>query len=577
MVDYGFSGLNPVAYHVSNFMLHGLTAFVLYCILLLLTGSTASGLIGALLFVSHPVHSDSVAYMSGRRDILSTLFFLSGFYSFVRYRMTGKVKGLIGAGLFFLLSIGSKEMAVTLPAVCMLYDVTLLYEKTKKQTKEVIIQSLKSYGVFLVIGGGFLLYKLVLFYPSLKQGLYGGNVFNHAATVLRIIGRYLQVTFFPVVLHADYSYNSFPVSKSFFNLEVLFLAFLIIGILLVIFKVFKYDRFVLLGGMWFFITLLPVCHIFPHHELLAEHYLYLPSIGIIILFTPLWEYLFAGNKTPCLIILIVILSLFSVRTVVRNRDWRNGMSLWSKVIETAPECARAHDNLGREYYKRKNYEKAILHYERAVNLRPNHAVARNNLGTAYGMTGRFDKAEKEFLKAVSLYQKLEKNYRSRETVSLNNKLAEVLESLGMVYYKKKEYEKAADFFRESIERQPRATRWYHCGYALMKAGHIEQAIESFKQSLRHDWNLTKAYRALGTALRKNGEPEEAIKAYLHAAKLEPENAKIYYRIGIIYLNDFDNLENALHAFEKCIEINPEMNKAHKKLEIVRRKMKDKND
>ena len=150
------------------------------------------------------------------------------------------------------------------------------------------------------------------------------------------------------------------------------------------------------GIIWFFVTLLPVCHIFPHHELLAEHYLYLPSVGFCLVTAVLFNSVFKEGKylVPVSICFMVIVLLFAVRIADRNRDWRDGLTLWEKTLKTAPECARVHVNLSEVYANAGRLDDALSAAKKALSINPDHIEGRNNLGTLYERKGLTGKAEK---------------------------------------------------------------------------------------------------------------------------------------------------------------------------------------
>jgi len=515
LVDYAVSGLGPLSYHISNIVYHSITAFVLFVLLRLLTGSTVVSLAGSLLFTAHPVHTESVAYISGRRDILCTLFFLTGFYSFVRYRQTNRIIYVVLVFASFLLAVGAKEMAVTLPVICMLYDFVFMYKK-KPQSKHELkhFKKLSFAPYFFLTGFGlfYLYYKLVLHYPSLVREYYGGNFLASVATVCRVIVRYIKLVFFPVLLHADYSFNAFSVSRSFFEKDVLLsCAFLVILIVLTVY-VRTRHKLVFFGSLWFFITLLPVCHIFPHHEIMAEHYLYLPSIGIIILLSPLWKYFFEAKPKQTMAIVGVILLLFSVRTVFRNRDWKDPFTVWSKVVQTTPACARAHDNLGSEYLNRNEHNKALYHYRKAVKLRPWHAVFRNNLGMAHRALGNTDAAQQEFTEAIRI--------APRFAPAHNN--------LGIVYMAKGKLKKAEAAFRKTIKKNPRlAEPRNNLGIVYGTQGKLKKAERAFRNAIKRNPAMASAYVNLGLVLVKQGKIDEAIPLYNKALRLKPGDTRAH--------------------------------------------------
>lgn len=554
MIDFSLSGLNPAGYHISNILYHALTAGVLFMVLAQFLNNRMTAFIGAVLFAAHPVTTDSVAYLSGRRDILVALFYLCAFYCFVRYREQPRARLLMLVILFFILALGSKEMAVTLPAVCVLYDFTQCWMKQSSGTTagrikaalgNVLAQGWKLYIPIVILAGYFAYYKLILHYPSLRISFYGGSAASNFATVARILGHYIKQIMFPIALHADYSYNAFPVSQSFLELRVIG-SLLLLGILLaLILRALLWQPYVFLGGLWFFITLLPVCQIFPHHELMAEHYLYLPLAGVIVLCGPLLNYLYARQRAVAVAMVSVLLLLFSVRTVLRNRDWKDGMTLWTSVLKKTPQCARAHDNLATEYFNRTDYQTALKHYQAAVSLRPEHAIFRNNLGRLYGVLGDLDKAEAELTKAVEL----------------NPTLAEALNNLGIVYYQKKQYEAAAWLFALSDKRKADARVRFNLAKAQMQLGSLDKAQVSLQKALQLQPDYADAYRELGTLLRKRGNDDGALYVFSKLLALRPDAAEVHCNIGAIYYDRAD-YEKAATALEKGLALNPKLLQAY---------------
>ncbi len=185
-IDYAISGMNPAGYHVANILYHAITAWVIFLLLSRLLKNRLSAVIGAVLFVAHPVATDSVTYLSGRRDILVTLFYLCAFYQFVRYREQPQLWRLALVTLFFILALGAKEMAVTFPAVCLLYDFTLSWTKqaTGKRSirthigdtlTDMLKRGWKIYLPSAILALYFVYYKIILYYPSQRIIYYGGN------------------------------------------------------------------------------------------------------------------------------------------------------------------------------------------------------------------------------------------------------------------------------------------------------------------------------------------------------------------------------------------------------------------
>jgi tetratricopeptide (TPR) repeat protein len=350
---------------------------------------------------------------------------------------------------------------------------------------------------------------------------------------------------FPVVLHADYSYNAFPLSYSFLEPRVIGAA-LVIGMLLwLVVRALTWKPWIFFGGLWFFITLLPVCQIFPHHELMAEHYLYLPLVGVLVVASPLWEYLLARQRTGAIALISVLVLLFAVRTVIRNRDWKDGMTLWASVLKNAPQCARAHNNLGTEYLNRKDYRTALSHYQQAVSLRPEHAIFHNNLGRVYGVLGDLENAQAELMKATKL----------------DPALAEAMNNLGIIYFQKKQYEAAAWLFAKSERLKPEARVAFNLAKAQLQLGLSDNALTSLQKALQLQPDYPDALLMLGVQLRKQGNNDGALKAFSRLVSIKPQDAEAHCNIGAIYYDRRDYAPAAA-ALEKGLAVNPKIPKAY---------------
>ena len=377
-------GLNPFGYHISNLFYHLITVLLVFLVVNALTGNLLIAFIAALLFSIHPVHTESVAYISGRRDILATSFYLLGFYSFIRYRASSKWKYIALFLLCYILALGSKEMAVTLPLLCFCYEVVgcvqvdstegpfSSFKKIFSSIKGVVIKYRYFYLILLIAGAYFTYYKVWVRSPSQRHSFYGESIYVNFLTVAKIMIHYLKLMFYPINLTADYSYNSFPLAGSLFEPTTFAAILIVVFILYGLWRLLNTSPPLSFGVLWWFLTLLPVCQIFPHHELLAEHYLYLPSVGFFLcgalIITKEIE---AGKwRTIICISLCLVVALFSVRTAYRNLDWRNGITLWEKTIMRVPNCVRAQNNLGVWYYKHKRYQEAIERHQFALKLNP---------------------------------------------------------------------------------------------------------------------------------------------------------------------------------------------------------------
>ena len=632
-IDYHFSVLNPLGYHLSNIAYHIINTILVYLITLFLLGERVTSLFAALLFAVHPVHTDSVTYIAGRRDILFTLFYLIGLYTFLKYRKTHRSTFMLLSMAAYLLSIGSKEMGVTLPVIFLIYDlINNLPQDTKelrsnsatqivnpvrevgrdfksltnfllfsplfkcwgflsnvvKALKKIWIQHKYFYSTFFIGALTFTYYKAFINSPSHQKAYYGDSLLVTFFTTVNIIIHYIKLLLFPVNLVADYSYDAFPLASSSFEWSALSSIILLLLILLVLLRVFTKKRWIAFGGIWFFITLLPVCHIIPHHELLAEHYLYLPSYGFCLIAALFFTTLLEDKRHSPLIFFtsIVIILLFSLRIIDRNRDWKDGTALWSKTVRSVPRCARAQNNLGAEYLKDEKYKEAIAHLKAALDIKSGYVEAYNNLGLAYKEQGWYDHALRSFTSAMK--------FKKRYFEALNN--------MALTYERKGEYDIAIKFYNHVLKKKPRYVQAHNnLGIVYQQKGQLELAKEHFSKALQLDPHYLEAHNNLGIWYKNKGLYDKAVEEFKQVLILKPDYAEVHCNLGAVYnskgwynyaISEFkealrlkplfvdamNNLGNAyrgrgwydkaIEAFKKTLEINPHLAIPHFNLATV---------
>jgi len=512
-------GSNPFGYRVVSILLHILNGSLVFVILRALLGRPWPALFAATLFVVHPIQTESVAYVAGQRDLLFTVLYLLGFLSFVRYRSTGRSTFLILAGLAYLLDLLTKEMAITLPLLCVAYDLLRSMPGTGPDINAPVGKALRegirvaferSRWLYIVIGAVLallLLYFVVIANPSHQRMLYGGGVGPTLLTSARIFVFYLKQMVFPLTLNAD-SFGAFSVSRSLMDLRGVLALLVLGGSWYGLFLLLRIDRWISFGGVWFFLTLLPVSQIVPHQELVAEHFLYLPSVGFCLLVALFVERGLAVRRAATAVAGLFVLTLFllGARTVLRNRDWKDELTLWTKAVQAAPDSYWAHQRLGDAYKAQGRYEEAIREYKTVQALAPGYATEYIAIADSYRRLGRYGEAVDQFSMALEV---------SPSSVAARLGLSQTYLAMGLVERAREEHRQIARFVSKTAE-DFRAT-----GDAKMAQGHASDAAQAYRNGLEFNpfdpmlhIGLWKAYTALGRY-------EEAAAAYRRARELDP--------------------------------------------------------
>lgn len=398
-LDYSFWKLNPFGYHLTSLILHMINALLVYFLANLLIKNNKAALLGALLFALHPVNSEAVNAIAFREDLLAFLFCLLSFFLYLKSsgRERGRELYFFSLAAFFL-ALFSKEIAVTLPLLIILYDYYF-----SGWYREVLARFKRFYlGYFAVL----CFYLWVRFFliantsePAL--GYLGGSFYTNFLTISRVAATYIKWMIFPEGISAIPSGQPYLVSASLFDPAVLFSLALIIACFAVIIKTYKSSREVSFFALWFFLALLPVSNIVPIPNHIASRYLYLPSAGFCILLAVLLNKLPATRIFSAGLAVIFLVSYSSI-TFISNFTWRNNIVLYSKMAKEFPENALVHLDLGDAFKRRGLPERAVSEYKTAISLNPALGEAYNNLGATLGDAGRYKEAIECFTQGLEI-------------------------------------------------------------------------------------------------------------------------------------------------------------------------------
>jgi len=478
---YAIAGLNPFFYHLLSVILHIVNVVLVYLLFNLILKHRFTALIAGLLFACHPALTEAVDCISYNEDLLAAVFFLLAFLYYLKSSTNGLISNIISYGLslfFFLLGLLSKEMAITLPAIILLYDVSLKNGVDKKSfSLQLILKNIKVRGLFY---GGYLAVSLlylsirffVLYHPQESIKPFYGNLFERIIFLPAHIFSFIKLAFFPVNLTADYVF-SYP--HHFFAasnlIGFLFVAGLAVGSVFI----FKYSRGIFFGIWWFFITLFPVYNIIPIYNPFAERFLYIPLIGYCLLVAMAFNTLMNKRlsetvpvKVLSSVAIIALLSFYAMITIARNLDWKDSLTLWSKTVITSPDSSIAHGSLGRAYQDLGRLEEAIREYKKAIEIFPNNYKAYYNLGVLYDGQG----ALKE---AVANYKR---------TIAINPAFIDAQFNLGNIYHNQGLLEEAIQQYRKVTELDPTDFEARNnLGVAYARQGKFDQAIAQWEKVL----------------------------------------------------------------------------------------------
>lgn len=518
-ITFRYAALDPFLYHVGNFVIHLFNAILVFLLLRRLVGKSGPfpSLIGALIFLVHPIQTQAATYIIQRATslaagfyFLSILFYLKAFQvknsdSYGSESSSPKSRGvsIVFYFLSFLFAASSmltKEFAVTLPLLLILVELLILRTRPVPGLKR-LIRLLPFLILLLVIPALTKIYSENPHYNDSGQleWLKSAGVIDNIApghgesprvyllTQFRVFITYLRLLVFPVNQQVDYNYPK--ILSLFAGGGVICLA-VIISLLLIACNCCKRKEQAVLGFglLWFIIVLLPESSIVPIIDVIVEHRLYLPIFGLIVIFTYLFGSL-ARFRRARLLLAVAAVVFLGWLTYQRNLVWRDPVSLWEDNVAKAPGRARIHGNLGKAYLDKGRYAKAAEEFKKLIEIDPTFAGAYNNLAVIYIDHLKDDRIARKYIEAsLTLFPEYPAGYVNLGVIDLNNR----------------KLRSAIKNFEKALELDPKnLLAYYNLGACYINLGDLYTREAASLRSVRQN--------------DKAGEKEElAEKEYLRA-------------------------------------------------------------
>lgn len=520
-LNYALGGLAPVGYRATNLAIHVLAALFLFGLVrrsLPVRGAGRGGerrtvavaLAAALVWLVHPLQTESVTYVSQRLESLMGLFFLAGLYALVRGASATRPWPWYGAAVAAgTLGMGTKEVMLMAPVVWALYDRLVLSESWRDvwRARRWVYLGLLPPAAVLVAAAA----------PTVRSadyalgfGLSWISPWAYFGAQPGVILHYLRLAFWPDRLCLDYGW---PLPRTV--LEVVGPALVVTALALAsLLAVRRAPRLAFLG-LAFFLLLAPTSSFMPLLEPAAEHRMYLPLACVVVAAVLGAERLLDRIPFPSGVrraavaatLLVVVIAL-GWRTAVRNRDYREEIGMWEHVVACAPGNPRGHRNLGLLVGKRGEHERAVFHLRRAVEIEPRYAEARQNLADELRILGRIDDAMREYRAVLAL---------APDNAQVHNNLANLLQAQGR-------FADAVRHYEAAVAADPGfALAWDNYGVAKAQADDYAGAVPLFRRAIEADPGLASAHLHLGLALEALGRPAEAVGPMREALRIDPQS------------------------------------------------------
>jgi tetratricopeptide (TPR) repeat protein len=507
-----------------------------------MTGARWRSALTAAIFALHPIHVESVAWISERKDVLSTFFFILTMLCYHWYIQGPRISKYLLVVVTFTLGLMAKPMLVTLPFVLLLLDMWPL------KRKELILPSFA--------GGSnarqawwpikyqhsvpwLILEKVPLMIIALSvcwETFFAQSISGAVSSLERLhfayrmqntitsYVTYLWKMIWPLNLAIFYPY------PKHFNTALVALYFLfLICVTMIVIKFLRKFPYLVTGWFWYLGTLIPVIGIVQvGSQSMADRYTYIPSIGIFIIaswgLTDIfrrWNY---GGRVALSILSAGVLGFLSYSTYIQISTWKNSETLYSHALGVTSDNYLAYNNLGVALYNRGDVDSAIRHYQESLKIKLNYINAHCNLGIALT--------------------------------------------------KEKKYTEAFIHYRECLRIEPGYSEaYYNMGVAFSEMGRKDEAIKQYLEALKNNSNHENAHNNLGLLLAEKGNLNEAIQHYLKALRVNPDNTRTRINLTDALLKK-GRFDEALSQVDEAIKSSPRNpNLYTKRAEVSRAKRK----
>lgn len=515
-------GQNPWIGHFMNVLMYALVCLFVFLFVKKLTrGNDMLALVAGLLYAAHPIHTEVVANIKSRDEIMAALFGFAALYYTLKYEKL-EFKNIAVVGGLFLLSLFSKESAIAFAVVIPLTH--WFVHRDTGNTFKVLAGLMAAIAI-----PWYLLHEHIIDSMSapVDDGLFSAmsnavlmteNKIDQMATGLLITMHYVYKSFIPYPLVNDYSPNAIVAIRLASATGFFCLLFLSASFFTGVYLLYKKRNVAGLGMLMFLILLAPVANIFlPIGTTMGERMAFAPSLGIVLILVALYDFIKLKQKKY---ILGGLLLVFGFLTIARAAQWESNLKLYAVDVVTQPESFRTHYNYATALNKsvgertgdqltnrdRENLNLSVEHFTKALEVKPDYADGQLNLGNAYRRLGNNEKAKELYIKLISLKPDYSK----------------AVYNLAATYFEEKNYAQAHTYFVQYCETTTgpmKGAAWFHAGECSGHLGKFNDAITELKNSLVIDNSKWGAWNFLGMAYGNTGQWDKAIEAFQSAYNL----------------------------------------------------------
>ncbi|XP_022238245.1 transmembrane and TPR repeat-containing protein CG4050-like [Limulus polyphemus] len=649
-LNYMLSELEPMSYHLVNVILHISVCFLYLRITHLFLSESAS-LVASILFAVHPIHTEAVTGVVGRAEILSSVFFLLAFSSYIKATRKPRHTDwspLLQSVIFVTVATLSKEQGITVVGLCGVYEVFVV-QKVRLLDLLYIGQNLMGSKAPPPVWLREMMLRLtVLFLSSL--GLLVGRFqvmgaqlpvftrFDNPAAVVDTPARQLTYNYllavntwlvlFPFNLCCDWTMGTIPLVESFMDPRNIATLGVYLALVLLVWSVLYSDdehaEILTMGLALLILPFLPASNLFfPVGFVVAERVLYTPSMGLCLLVAYGWHLLVERIRwKPLMWAMLTLLVLsHSLKTIVRNFDWKNEYSIFMAGLKVNQQNAKLYNNVGHALEGEGKFKEALEYFLQAACAQKDDIGAHINVGRTYNNLEMFTEAEQAFMKAKGLLPrpKTGEPYTVRiapnhlnvflnlaNLISRNKSRLEEADALGVVYLEQRKATQAMVYFNKALEIDPNHEQalmnsavliqesgnnklrhvayerlqhllekgksnervYFNLGMLAMDEKHVPEAETWFKNAIQIREDFRSALFNLALLLSDSQRPLEAVPFLKQLLKHHPDHVKGLILLGDIYINHMKDLEAAEKCYTKILQMDPNNVQAKHNLCVV---------
>jgi tetratricopeptide (TPR) repeat protein len=622
MLDVQVFGKGAAGPHAINLLFHVANTLLLFLLLRRLTTSTWRSALVAALFALHTLHVESVAWIAERKDVLSAFFFIFTLLAYTKYVEVKEgshaqarecspphvSRFAFHAAFFYLLALTcfalglmSKPMLVTLPFVLLLLDYWPLrrLELVHHSTTTPPLQStdgaegtalrpsllallLEKLPFFLLCAASSIVTLVVQKQGGAVVSLTHSSLSARIGNALVSYVRYLGKTVWPTALATPY-----PPGRHWPILLIISSALFLILLTFAAWKLRRTHPYILVGWLWFLGTLVPVIGLVQVGEqAMADRYMYLPSIGLFIIFV--WGLYGVLRQWPLpQFAFFAFAALLLIPLGLRTRDqlayWQNSETLFRHAIAVSKKNWVAFYNLGSFLDDKGRFDEAIQQYQKALEIDPGNRDPLNNIGWDLAAKGKYAEAVPYFEQALKAqpgffeahynlgkaYEKLgkiqEANEHYRKVLIAKPDHAAALNNLADAMASRGQFAEAIPFYQASLKAKPEEpVPHYDYANALSRLGRTDDAIDQYRTAVQLKPDYAQARNDLGIALARKGKLDEAIGQLRLAGKYKPQDPSFVCNLGKL-LFSAHKLDDAIQAYQQALNLDSDYADAHNAL------------